>query len=327
MFGRPVTAKFNYAGGHLVSDKILGEDSYHAYNLAPQLRAFNTPAWRVMEVMAEKGPFDTAHNKYDTNVPIDMKVSVEYPDTSYVVNVADLVAWKLIPPTVTKTDSGATSLTIPRRVPHVWKATLEIDSEKYHDHVLKEDAVSAAPLKHFAGTDTAVMDPKVNPALKNQPEQGFVFGLSSATTSDTGFRVGGKDKETVMAVQAYPQSKEAQPLVGSSVALKPSAPPVFPSFLPTPIDISDFWIKVPPPEEAAEHQSALKRKREAREALQQVTDPVFCKGFEDAVRWRDMPKNRPEWGTFLNWWRVKKRKKDREIVKKLRIDTNVTGFT
>lgn len=321
MFDRPVTAKFNYAGGHLVSDKILGLDSYRADNLAPQLREFNAPAWRVMEVMAEKGPFDTVNKKYDTSVPIDMKVSVEYPDTSYVVNVADLVAWNLIPSTVTKTDGGATSLTIPRRVPHVWKATLEIDSTKYPNHVLKEDAVPPEPLKHFAGTDTAVTDPKVNPALKNQPEQGFVFGLSSATNPGTGFRVGGKAKETVMAVQAYPQSKGAQPLVGSSVALKPSAPPVFPTFLSNKVDVSHFWIP------STTKNKAHKRKRdEAFDELESVTDTPFREVFERAVPYRARPTTRKEFTTFLGGSRFKKRKKNHEIVKKLQIDTNITGL-
>ncbi|RKH13591.1 DUF4157 domain-containing protein [Corallococcus sp. CA053C] len=321
MFDRPVTAKFNYAGGHLVSDKILGQDSYRADNLAPQLRDFNSPAWRVMEIMAEKGPYDTVNKRFDTSVPIDMKVAVEYADQDYTVKVADLAAWSVIPSTVTQTDGGAKTMTIPRRVPHVWKAELAVDSTKFPNHVLKEDAVPPVPSKHFVGLDTAVLDPVANPSLKSQPEEGFVFGQSSATSFGTGFRVGGKATEKVVAVQAYPQDKASQPTVGGGSVIKPSAPPVNPTFLSLPIDISDFWI----PQKAS---ASKKRSREdAFDELESKTDKRFRQTFESAVQYYPVPKTRAEFGTILRSKRVAKRKKDAQIAKQLQIDTNILNLT
>ena len=267
------------------------------------------------------GPYDTVNKRFDTSVPLDMKVAVEYADQDYTVKVADLAAWSVIPSTVTQTDGGAKTMTIPRRVPHVWKAELAVDSTKYPNHVLKEGAVPPVPLKHFVGLDTAVLDPTANPSLKSQPEEGFVFGQSSATSFGKGFRVGGKAAEKVVAVQAYPQDKASQPTVGGGSVIKPSAPPVNPTFLPNIFDIADFWV--PSTETDVTKQQ---RRKDAYDALESVTDSSFSTAFASAVPYRIQPKNRSELGTFLSSKRVAKRKKDQEPVKRLRIDTNITGL-
>src|ERR1700722_12201888 len=98
-----------------------------------------------MEEMAEKGPVDKGNGTHTTSVPIAMRVDVKYADQQYTVDLADLVTEKLIPSTVTKTDAGATSLTIPRRVPNRWEAELTIDATKYPNHVLRSGDVPPEP--------------------------------------------------------------------------------------------------------------------------------------------------------------------------------------
>ncbi len=192
--------------------------------------------------MAEKGPVDKSNGTFfDTSVPIDMRVDVKFADQDYTVSLADLITENVIPSTVTATDTGATSLTIPRRVPHRWEAKLTIDDTTYPDHVLRPGDVPPEPTKHFAGTDKDVDDASVNPSLSRQPSQAYTFGFSSATTTGTKFKVGGKNIETVVAEQAYPQTKAHQPQ-GVTGLVKPSAPLVHPTFLATPVSIADFFI-------------------------------------------------------------------------------------
>ena len=84
----------NYNGGHLVGDQIMDShqafDLYKDWNLAPQQRTFNSPAYT--------GTIENAvtHAIYQ-GAPIKYTVTVQYPDEKYNINPLKLVQ-NLFPP-------------------------------------------------------------------------------------------------------------------------------------------------------------------------------------------------------------------------------------
>lgn len=132
----------SYEGGHLIGDQFLDQESYVAWNLAPQARGLNSPYYRQVEAMLALGAIHLETLKPDLDVPIDVEVKVDYTDDPYQVTVADLEKRNVIEPSAAKTHSPNDTLTFPRFVPSDWSLTATIDPSYRDEYVLPTTEVT-----------------------------------------------------------------------------------------------------------------------------------------------------------------------------------------
>jgi hypothetical protein len=196
-------ARKSYEGGHLISDKLLGDDSYVEDNFVPMHNDLNSPDFRNLERKAERGLIDQSTKAAQPNVAITMTVDVAYADDPFSVDLATLRANNVIPATFVKTDSGATSITFPRRVPARIQAKLEYDTGAHPNLCFAEENVGPESFNRLKGT---AMDVDKLPLL-DQASQEPTWGMDSAATDAGGAtHTGGVfGFEMFSAVQPVPQ--------------------------------------------------------------------------------------------------------------------------
>jgi hypothetical protein len=203
VFGRD--PRKSYEGGHLISDKILGDDSYVEANFVPMHTDLNSPDFRNIERKAEVGLVDSLGTPQHS-APIEMTVNVTYADDPYTVTLADLINRGVIPSTFTTTDSGGTSITFPRRVPAQIKAGLAFDTAKYPTLRFPEQSVGAVSDGRLGG-----VIPTTRPLPLRQPSQENIWYMDSVHQSSGVNRTGGGSSESFVAFQPVPQDVSQQP--------------------------------------------------------------------------------------------------------------------
>src|SRR5262249_35476217 len=81
--GTNVVAKYEFEGGHLISDEILGTDSYKQKNFAPQRGHLNSPIYRKIEQIAKYGTTPKSTTVTGTRPDWTMTADLEYPTSKY----------------------------------------------------------------------------------------------------------------------------------------------------------------------------------------------------------------------------------------------------
>jgi hypothetical protein len=123
--GSSTPLNYQFEGGHLASDQLLGTDSYVARNFAPQRRQINSPIYRKIEELAEEGtePKDSSVKKKRPDW--ELKAELEYL-ASKVSIPTDLVTSRLSIPekAIGKTPKPPT-VELTQRVPRRWKTTID----------------------------------------------------------------------------------------------------------------------------------------------------------------------------------------------------------
>lgn len=230
------SAAKSYEGGHLISDTLLGTDSYVEHNFAPQLADVNAPIYRNVEELAEKGLIDKTTLTPVKGGEIKMEVNLSYADDPYKVQVADLIKQSVIPSSFTQTDTGGTDITFPRRVPWKWEANLSFDMTKFSSAIFQEKDIGPAALTSFVG-----LPGNVNPKLRRMGSQENLWGMASAhQDASTGKnKVGGGTTEHFAAYQAIPEPLTQQTAFSGSIIPPTRTVPVvsLPSVFPSTIKV------------------------------------------------------------------------------------------
>ncbi|MEH2032172.1 MAG: DUF4157 domain-containing protein [Nostoc sp.] len=303
-----------YAGGHLISDKILGADSYEEYNLAPQLKDFNSPGYRNIEERAEKGLINEKGN-VDTKVSITATVDLRYPDQDYKVEARELVSRGVVPNLGTVTPTEV--LTIPRRVPSNWKITLEFDSKNYPKHYFTSASIKPETKNKF----------KDDPAkLTRRGSREYAFNITPHSMAGLGnIVIGGisgtggstNNKLIAEAVQDYPEQMSASSTSTAPSTLAPatastvstSSTPLS-SIFAIPFNINDFTNKSP-----------------AYTTLGNRFDTTFPENLANAVNKKRVHNSSIDVSNFHRLLTTlptsKRRKKDDTWMKQLKYDPNI----
>lgn len=115
---------YDFNGGHLISDLILGKASDVAGNFAPQRRYLNSPIFRKIEQIAEGGLNYVGTGKKLSNPSHQITTTVSYPSATHTVQTADLVSTLKLSPSdfAGKTPS---SIQLTTWVPNLWNTTLK----------------------------------------------------------------------------------------------------------------------------------------------------------------------------------------------------------
>lgn len=219
LFGRRLAS--TYRGGHLIADEMLGSDSYVEENFAPQHVEFNSPAYRVVEEMADLGP---VHAKTNSSARTDgqpwtMLVELTY-DADYTRTVADLQAARVIPSSIMHTAAGATRVTFPRRVPHSWTARLVAPA----GYVFPRKQVTGPhqlTLLHGTASQTRTRAP-----LTRTRSNLTLFGMESLVVdpSSQAKYVGGNQVEEFHGIQSQPEPTATQPAYNPAAHGLPAQP-------------------------------------------------------------------------------------------------------
>lgn len=226
IFGRRITSSPTYAGGHLVADEILGTDSYVQENFAPQHVYLNSPAYRVIEEMAEAGPTNTAGNRAPNWT---MEVELTY-DPNYSRTVDELKSVGVIDGNITQTDSGQSTVSFPRRVPHIWKVKLTAPS----GFVFPQKQVSGnRQLDMLHGTVTQTESQKT---LTRTTSNLALWGMGSlvklGAAPNTSKHVAGNQIEEFVGIQSQPEPEATQPTYNPTNFGLPPQPVVKPGVSP-----------------------------------------------------------------------------------------------
>lgn len=113
-----------FEGGHLISDEILGSDSYVGYNFAPQRSSLNAPHYRKIEMIAAGGAKNTTTGH---KAPlVNYKVTLAYDNglKAFTCPTATVMTQLGIPPYKLKSPPPPT-LNFNAWVPHLWMAEVE----------------------------------------------------------------------------------------------------------------------------------------------------------------------------------------------------------
>ncbi len=229
IFNRRIAS--TYAGGHLIADEILGDDSYVQENFAPQHVYFNSPAYRVLEEMAENGPIHaTSGNPASANGQTwTMEVALSY-DPDYSRTVSELRSVGVIDPNVTQTDSGQATVVFPRRVPHTWKAKLTAPT----GYIFAQRQVSGPrqlEMLHGTATQTETKAPLTR-TKSNLSLWGMESLVSLGTAPNLTKHVAGSQVENFTGIQTQPEPEATQPTYDPTTFGLPPQPVVKPGVAP-----------------------------------------------------------------------------------------------
>jgi hypothetical protein len=215
----------SYEGGHLVSDKLLGDASYQEWNLAPQARKLNSPYYRAVEEMITAGAVRNLTKEPDQNVPIHMTVDVGYKDDPYSVTVKELLDRNVISEKVGKGREGET-LTFNRFVPYRWSIAAKIDDKYKNDY--------SFPTKPL--TDKMVKRTKdvTKPFLARQPSQLYQVEPGDLKKASEKYVMGGGRSLDVIAEQHYPDPANTK---ASGATTLPTAPPLRQTMFSEPFNV------------------------------------------------------------------------------------------
>lgn len=238
--------KYNFEGGHLISDEILGDDSYEQYNFAPQRGHLNSPIYRKIEALARDGTEAKNKTIAKQKPPWTFKVEVKYDGSKVSIPVSKLLKLLSIPPEAISKDPPPRTVELEQRVPQIWKAQIDsgdsdfvfkgestVDPAETSGAALGYRATEAEVLNAIAETLQYIdatywsMDTMTNAVVGQSP-----------TTRSTGSGTTAQSRHTFTAVQAVPMGQTAQKGIVQSVV--PAPTPVLPIKLARSISFSEI---------------------------------------------------------------------------------------
>ena len=200
-----------FNGGHLVSDEILTTPiADKSYNLAPQVRQFNSPAYyHVIE--------KAAGSSLPSNERIKMTVNLGYSQTSYPVSQQTLVDRGMLSRV---DDTKPEQISLPVRIPTTWNARLEAlgPSNRLGDGGVSATSSTARHgrvVDNQAAFDTLELDTDGSNSNRGRHHFKMLIKEGGAVAANGSISTGGArgsiQVEAVQTTPAYPSSPDLTP--------------------------------------------------------------------------------------------------------------------
>lgn len=224
-------AKYDFEGGHLIADEMLGEDSYVQYNFAPQRDHFNSPIYRKIEEIAMAGI--SAKDSSVTSDPPDnwtMKTDVTYSSETYTTSTDHLVKLLGLSPSEITVSPIPPSVTLTGRVPALWVSKVDSGSTDYvfnHESTIDPTATGGANLGYL-GDESKALAQLANVETYVDANYWGMDSLKHAPRSGVGLGTGSLSSHTFTGVQAVPRGQKAW-----AGPVAPTLPAVVPYVAPT----------------------------------------------------------------------------------------------
>jgi hypothetical protein len=221
--GTQEVKKYEFEGGHLVSDEILGDASYVQANFAPQRGHFNSPIYRKIEEIAAFGVMPVKPTK-KKSPNWTMKAQVHYPAVTHKVPTAKIQKRLSIQDKDIGKKPKPKTVTLTTRVPSRWTATAEVADKDFvfrHESSLDStDGASAGFLK----SEKLVEGKEKDTDQFLDANYWSMDSLQNASQSKIG-ALGTKasSKHTFTAVQSVPRGQKAVLGTGTVALPKPKA--------------------------------------------------------------------------------------------------------
>ncbi|MDO9338070.1 MAG: hypothetical protein Q7T61_16870 [Caulobacter sp.] len=153
--------KYQFEGGHLIADEILGDDSYVEQNFAPQRRRLNSPIYRKIEEIAAGG-LAFVGKKYKKTPTWTLTANVGYPAQTHKVPTDQVQKRLNIANNEIGKKTKPKTITLTTRVPSRWTAVAEVNDKDFvfqHESSLdKKDGAYAG----FKGSEALALAEEVN---------------------------------------------------------------------------------------------------------------------------------------------------------------------
>lgn len=235
--GTPQATSINsyFEGGHLISDEVLGDDSYVHQNFAPQRRQINSPAYRKIEEIAAGHVVNNA-GTHKPKPKRKMKVKLSYLAKPVKITSAAVLT-RLGNPAATKTP---TDVNLTQRVPWKWHAEIDTTDSDFvwaYETSVDSAATSGAALgwrakESDAETVGADAETYIDATAWAMDTMDKAVPGSNLTSFGTGGLSGMADqrqrKHTFTGVQAVPMGQTTTHYGGfAPVVAPPVAPPSY----------------------------------------------------------------------------------------------------
>lgn len=222
--GTPTAPKYEFEGGHLISDEILGTASYVQANFAPQRGHINAPIYRKIEEIAAGGLVQKTGNKKSTP-SWTLKAWLTYPAATHQIPTAKIQARLGIQDSNIQASPKPSHVTLTTRVPSRWQAKASVaDSDFVFAHESSIDKSDGA----YAGfmTDEASVlkeEPKTDQYLDSN--YWAMDTLKNASMNRPGtLGTGQASSHTFTAIQSVPRGQTAY--LNKGVTSLPQPPPL-----------------------------------------------------------------------------------------------------
>ena len=222
-------AKYEFEGGHLIADEMLGKDSYVEYNFAPQRGHLNAPIYRKIEEIAMHGIKKKKSSvKAAKPKTWSMDVKLKYPGSTYTVSTAHLRKLLGIAGSDISVKPVPKTLSLTSRVPSVWTSKVDSGNPGYvfsHESTIdKSDGAYAG----YLGAETNVLAEEAKATTHLDANYWGMDSLTHTPTGKaTGWGTGSLSSHTFTMVQAVPrgQTKLANTATPTLPAATPYAAP------------------------------------------------------------------------------------------------------
>lgn len=202
----PSVAKYDFEGGHLIADQILGDRSYFGGNFAPQRRTLNSPVYRMIEKIGKGGTRLKVGGKPGKRPNWTMKVSVAYPSDTYEVDKDQVISQLLINPLLVSS-TAPDKVTLTSRVPSRWIASTDTNSDDWeftHESILHDGSSTQAG---YMASEDDVIKAEPNTTLHLDSTNWSMDTLTDTPLSGQGVGTGRKRRHTFSSIQAVPRGQ------------------------------------------------------------------------------------------------------------------------
>lgn len=217
-------SKYQFEGGHLIADEILGDYSYVQQNFAPQRRRLNSPIYRKIEEIAAGG-LTYVGSKMNPKTPTwTLKADVSYPAATHKV-LTDQVQKKLnIPNNEIGKKAKPKYVTLTTRVPSRWTAVADVaDTDFVFSHESSLDKKDGA-YAGFKSSEALALAEEVNTSTFLDATHWGMDTLNKSSTKRPGTVGTGKaSRHSFTAVQSVPRGQTAMQNAKSSALPKTQA--------------------------------------------------------------------------------------------------------
>jgi hypothetical protein len=220
----PTAPKYEFEGGHLISDEILGTASYVQANFAPQRGHINAPIYRKIEEIAAGGLVQKSGNKKATP-NWTLKAWVTYPAATHQISTAKIQARLGIHDSNILATPKPTHVTLTTRVPSRWQAKASVADSDFvfarESSIDKSDGAYAG----FMTDEASVLkeEPKTDQYLDSN--YWAMDTLKNASMNRPGtLGTGQASSHTFTAVQSVPRGQTAY--LNKGVTSLPQPPPL-----------------------------------------------------------------------------------------------------
>jgi hypothetical protein len=255
-----------FEGGHLVSDEILGDDSYVEQNFAPQRRQINSPAYRKIEKMAASS-LDAVSSTVTSDEPChEMEVNLTYLGSTVDVKTTDVEARLGIPPAAIQASPVPAHVSLTQRVPCTWKAKIDsTDADWVFDYESTVDPsnTSGASLGYLPSEHDVDMElPKVTTHIDatSWSMDSLKYAVKGSTTAlGTGTKGNRASSHTFSAVQSVPMGQTQTQVIGLATTKPPVVTPTFSLTVPPDADLFEPSALKPTPKSKKRRNSLAKK--------------------------------------------------------------------